>query len=87
MQQPLEGNVPLARRLMPKVSKKLVICLDNTGYEVSLERLKVYIATPDPRAECFGQIRVVDESGEDYLYPEESFALAGLSQPSRALEQ
>ena len=55
---------------MPKVSKKLVICLDNSGYEVSLERRKIYVAIPDPRAERLGQIRIVDESGEDYLYPE-----------------
>jgi hypothetical protein len=68
---------------MPKVSKKLVICLDNSGYEVSLERRKIYVAIPDPRAERLGQIRIVDESGEDYLYPEKSFVPADLPQATR----
>jgi len=72
-----------SRHLMPKVSKKLVICLDNSGYEVSLERRKIYVAIPDPRAERLGQIRIVDESGEDYLYPEKNFVPADLPQATR----
>jgi hypothetical protein len=87
MPQHPDGIAPLARYLMPKASKKLVICLDNSGCEVSLERLRIYLAIPDPRAECLGQIRVVDESGEDYLYPEENFAPADLSQATRAPER
>lgn len=39
----------------------------NFGYEASLERRKVYIALPDARAEKVGRIRIIDESGEDYL--------------------
>jgi hypothetical protein len=58
---------------MAKGTKRLVICVDNSGYEVSLERRKIYVALPDGRAEKLGQIRVIDESGEDYLYPAESF--------------
>jgi hypothetical protein len=58
---------------MAKATKRLVICVDNSGYEVSLERRKIYVALPDSRAEKLGQIRVIDESGEDYLYPAESF--------------
>jgi len=68
---------------MPKVLKKLVICLDNSGYEVSLERRKIYVAISDPRAQRLGQIRVVDESGEDYLYPEKNFVSADLPQATR----
>jgi hypothetical protein len=68
---------------MPKASKKLVICLDNSGYEVSLERRKIYVAIPDPQAERLGQIRIIDESGEDYLYPERNFVLADLPQSTR----
>ena len=68
---------------MPRASKKLVICLDNSGYEVSLERRKIYVAIPDPHAERLGQIRVIDESGEDYLYPEKIFVLADLPQSTR----
>jgi TonB family protein len=43
---------------MPKVSKNLVICLDNSGYEVLLERRKIYVAIPDSRAGRLGQIRI-----------------------------
>jgi hypothetical protein len=68
---------------MPRASKKLVICLDNSGYEVSLERRKIYVAISDPKAERLGQIRVIDESGEDYLYPEKNFVLADLPQSTR----
>jgi hypothetical protein len=55
---------------MARPAKRLVICLDNSGYEVSLERRKIYVAIPDAKAARLGQVRVVDESGEDYLYPE-----------------
>ena len=68
---------------MAKVAKKLVICLDNSGYEVSLERRKIYVAVPDARAEKLGQVRIIDESGEDYLYPKESFVEVALPQPVR----
>lgn len=50
-----------------------VVCLDNAGYSASLETRKIYRRLPDPKAEADGLIRVVDESGEDYLYPAESF--------------
>ncbi len=52
----------------------MVICLANTGYEVSLEPRKVYEVLRDPTAAKHGQLRVIDESGEDYLYPESHFA-------------
>ncbi len=61
----------------------LVICVNNTGYEVSLERRKFYVAIPDPRAEKLDQIRVIDESGEDYLYPADSFVSLSLPQTIR----
>ena len=66
---------------MAKAAKRLVICVDNTGYEVSLERRKIYVAVPDARAEKLNQVRVIDESGEDYLYPAESFVSLTLPQP------
>jgi hypothetical protein len=59
--------------LMAKASRRLVICLDNSGYEVSLERRKIYVVVPDAEAARHGRIRVVDESGDDYLYPAERF--------------
>ena len=52
---------------------KFVICTRNTGYEVSLELRKLYLVIPDSGANSHGQIRVVDESGEDYLYPSSFF--------------
>jgi hypothetical protein len=60
--------------------KRLVICLDNKGYEASLERRKIYVALPDARAEKLGQVRVVDESGEDYLYDKGAFREVSLPQ-------
>lgn len=60
-------------------SKKIfVVCLQNKGYEVSLEPRKLYQVLPDPDAEKHHQIRVVDESGEDYLYPQSYFAIIEL---------
>jgi hypothetical protein len=52
---------------------KFVICTRNTGYEVSLELRKLYLVIPDTEAISHDQIRVVDESGEDYLYPSSFF--------------
>lgn len=52
-----------------KVSRRFVVCVRNKGYEVSLERNKLYVVLPDRDAEAEGDIRVIDESGEDYLYP------------------
>jgi hypothetical protein len=51
----------------------LVICVKNDDYLASLEKRKIYEAIPDPDAAKYNQIRVIDESGEDYLYPEEYF--------------
>ena len=52
---------------------KFVICIDNAGYEVSLERRKLYQLVPDDEAAKHHQLRVADESGKDYLYPESCF--------------
>jgi hypothetical protein len=54
-------------------SHQLVICVKNDDYLASLEKRKIYEAIPDPDAAKYNQIRVIDESGEDYLYPEEYF--------------
>jgi hypothetical protein len=68
---------------MAKTAKRLFICLDNTGYEVSLERRKIYVALPDIKAERLGHLRVIDESGDDYLYPRERFVPAELPLSTR----
>lgn len=61
-------------------SKRLVVCVKNDGYAVSLERRKLYVALADARAATRGQLRIVDESGEDYLYPQEFFVTVELPQ-------
>jgi len=68
---------------MARAAKRLVICVDNSGYEVSLERRKIYVSLPDAQAERLRQIRVIDESGEDYLYPKNAFVEIALPQPIR----
>jgi hypothetical protein len=68
---------------MARAARRLVICIDNSGYEVSLERRKIYVCIPDARGEKSGHFRVIDESGEDYLYPKESFVTVEFSQPVR----
>jgi hypothetical protein len=68
---------------MAKAAKRLYICLDNAGYEVSLERRKIYVAVLDAKAERTGYLRIIDESGEDYLYPAERFIAAELPVSTR----
>jgi hypothetical protein len=51
----------------------LVVCIDNAGYEATLERRKLYALLPDTEAEAKALLRVIDESGEDYLYPARMF--------------
>jgi hypothetical protein len=63
--------------------KRLVVCVKNDGYSVSLERRKLYVSLADAQASKHGQLRVIDESGEDYLYPEEFFVPIDLPQPVR----
>jgi len=48
--------------------KHFVLCIDNTGYGASLITRKVYEVIPDEQAEKDDFIRIIDESGEDYLY-------------------
>ena len=52
---------------------RFVVCVDNSGYEASLELHKIYAVLPDPDAARDGDLRVVDESGEDYLHPANRF--------------
>src|SRR5436309_8683477 len=55
------------------IEKRFVICIDNSGYPASLELHKVYAVLPDERAAEDDFLRVVDESGEDYLYSVKRF--------------
>jgi hypothetical protein len=53
--------------------RKFVVCLSNDGYAASLEVRKIYTTLPDATALKLGMLRVIDESGEDYLYPSDQF--------------
>jgi hypothetical protein len=52
---------------------RFAVCIRNDGYEASLERNKIYAVLPDDDAEREGDLRVVDESGEDYLFSADRF--------------
>jgi hypothetical protein len=58
---------------------KFVICIDNSDYPASLEKRKIYQVLPDSDAEKNKYVRVIDESGEDYIYPSSCFVDANLS--------
>jgi hypothetical protein len=59
-------------------SQRFVICIDNSGYPASLELHKVYQVLPDERAAEDDYLRVIDESGEDYLYSADRFVTVEL---------
>jgi hypothetical protein len=52
---------------------RFAVCIDNRGYPASLELHKIYRVVPDAAAAADGDIRVVDESGDDYLYAADRF--------------
>jgi archaellum component FlaG (FlaF/FlaG flagellin family) len=62
---------------------KLVVCIKNDGYEASLERRKIYCVLLDGEAKKHKMLRVVDESGDDYLYPDAYFLSVALPQATR----
>ena len=64
-------------------TRQLGICLANEGYEVSLERWKIYFMLCDATAEKHGLVRIIDESHEDYLYPKAMFQTVELPQRVR----
>lgn len=70
-------------RTSKKPRARFVVCVKNTGYSVSLEPRKIYIALPDPNAAKQGLLRVIDESGEDYLFPATYFVPVRLPQSAR----
>jgi hypothetical protein len=54
-------------------TKQFVVCIGNKGFAASLEKRKIYVALKDAEADKHQLLRVVDESGEDYLYPKTMF--------------
>jgi hypothetical protein len=63
--------------------RTFVVCIENQGYAASLEQRKLYESIPDASAEKHGHVRVIDESGEDYLYPKAFFREVRLSKELR----
>ena len=61
-------------------SIKFAVCVDNDGYPASLELHKIYRVPPNEGAIVDGDLRVIDEIGEDYLYSSERFVLLELPQ-------
>jgi hypothetical protein len=58
---------------LKKTALKFAVCVNNAEYPASLELHKIYRVVPDEDAAADGDLRVVDESGEDYLYPAARF--------------
>ena len=68
---------------MEKEEKIFALCVENKDCD-DLEKRKIYQVLPDEEAEKEGYFRIMDESGEDYLYPQSYFVLVQL--PSKAQE-
>ena len=64
-------------------TRQLVVCVGNDGYAASLEKRKIYVALHDAAAEKHSIIRIIDESGDDYLYPSAFFRPIDLPQAVR----
>jgi hypothetical protein len=65
------------------MKSKILLCVENKGYEASLELRKLYLNIPDKEAENHAQWRIIDKSGEDYLYPARFFAPVKLMTETR----
>ena len=67
-----------------KPALKFAVCIKNEDYEASLELHRIYLVLPNDDAAPEGDVRVIDESGEDYLYPADWFVFIELP---RAIER
>jgi hypothetical protein len=71
----------------PRSNRSYVLCIKNDGYPESLLVRRLYVHVSDRAAAARGLVRVIDESGEDYLYPEAFFVPLALPRPiSRAIQ-
>jgi len=57
-----------------RAAVRYLVCVRNAGYPAALERRKIYATLTDAKADELGMVRVIDESGEDYLYPRNFFS-------------
>jgi hypothetical protein len=67
------SSISIRRTPRTKRARYFLLCTGNEGYEASLEQRKIYVGIPDSDAASHDQVRVIDESGEDYLFPAEYF--------------
>ena len=67
-------------KLQKSRTTRFAVCVDNRSYPASLELHKIYRIIPDDEAAGDGDVRVVDESGEDYLFPADYFIPVELPQ-------
>jgi hypothetical protein len=63
------------------VPLRFAVCIKNTDYPASLELYKIYRLLPDDEAAQDGDVSVIDESGEDYLYPADYFVVIDVPKP------
>lgn len=68
---------------MKQTTKSFALCIDNTDYEASLTPAKVYRVVPDLQAAKDDLVRIVDDSGEDYLYHKSNFVFVDLPPVAR----
>ena len=62
--------------------RQFALCVKSDGYEASLEPRKIYLVLPDEAAAAESLLRIVDESGEDYLYPSDFFVPIAVPEPA-----
>jgi hypothetical protein len=74
-----KGRSASVRRARSR-SKHFVICIRNEDYPASLELRKLYVVLADAFAAEHQMLRIIDESGEDYLYPASYFVRVELPQ-------
>ena len=65
---------------MKNIKSRFAICINNREFPASLELHKLYRILPDKEAQADGDLRIIDESGEDYLFPADYFILVDLPQ-------
>jgi hypothetical protein len=68
---------------MKRLTKRFAVCLENDGNEASLIPGKIYQVIPDARAAKDDLVRIIDESGEDYLFSRGQFVLVDFPQAAR----
>lgn len=78
------GSATSTRRKAAATGRRFAVCVRNVGYEASLERNKIYTVLADGDAERDGDLRVVDESGDDYLFAADRFVVIEVPAAVRA---